>query len=353
MFKKIFQNKILNIKTFTQNTSLDITSVNKKDLEKLHLRGKNRPAYNFQQKQEIHGFSLQKILNFDEFEMKGYILEHLKTGAKYYHIDSSDVNNGFAIHFSTPAFDNTGVFHILEHLALCGSKKYPVRDPFMNMLKRSLNSYMNAWTGPDFTMYPFAAQNIKDFNNLRDVYTDATFNPKLDYLDFLQEGWRYEFLEPSNMKSSLTYKGVVLNEMKGAMSQQDSYFIQKLQSNLYTDSTYKYNSGGDPRYIPTLRYEDLVETHRKFYHPSNTKFITYGDMNFTDNLEFLDEVVLRDRERSANKILVPRTKRFDKPREVIDFYQPEMGLGNADVAKMAISFLCTDNTEDTYETFKL
>ena len=143
----------------------------------------------------------------------------------------------------------------------------------MNMLKRSLNTYMNAWTGPDFTMYPFATQNIKDFKNLFDVYLDATYNPNLDYLDFLQEGWRYEFLDQATKKSGLLFKGVVFNEMKGDMGRQDSYFISKLQSNLFKNSTYNFNSGGDPEFIPTLKYEDLLKTHKKYYHPTNTKLI--------------------------------------------------------------------------------
>lgn len=306
----------------------------------------------------ISGFRVKNIKRFDEFQMTGFILEHEKTGAKYFHIDSSDMNNTFAIHFCTPAFDNTGVFHILEHLSLCGSKKYPVRDPFMNMMKRSLNSYMNAWTGPDYTMYPFAAQNIKDYQNLRDVYLDATYNPNLDYKDYLQEGWRYEFLEPSNRKSGLLYKGIVLNEMKGDMARQDSYFLHKLQSNLFVNSVYNFNSGGDPRFIPTLKYENLVETHKKFYHPSNSKFFSYGDMNFLENLEFLEENLLSKLDGSnlkGRRFYVPNSIRLEEPKEVIDFYQTELGIGSEadNLAKMAIAYLCDDINQNPYETFKL
>ena len=342
------------------STSLEIPKeASFKEIQKSYKRGKNRQEYRLKENEIYSGFKINKILNFDEFQMKGFILEHEVTGAKYFHIDSSDLNNAFAIHFCTPAFDNTGVFHVLEHLSLCGSKRYPVRDPFMNMMKRSLNSYMNAWTGPDHTIYPFAAQNIKDYQNLRDVYTDATYFPNLDYKDFLQEGWRYEFLEPSNRKSGLLYKGVVLNEMKGDMSRQDSYFLQKLQSNLFVNSTYNFNSGGDPRFIPTLKYESLLETHKKYYHPSNSKFISYGDMNFLENLEFLQENIFSKLQGNNNskskRFYVPKSIRIEEPKEVFEFYQTELGIGNdaGNSAKMAIAYLLDDINENPYETFKL
>jgi Zn-dependent M16 (insulinase) family peptidase len=334
-----------------------------KQILKLIKRGKDRE--NYYKHLKINNtiaqtnFKLDNIHQFPEYEMTGYSLTHNKTGSRYFHIDSSDMNNGFSIHFTTPAFDNTGVFHILEHLALCGSKKFPVRDPFMNMIKRSLNSYMNAWTGCDFTMYPFAAVNPKDYSNLREVYVDACFNPNLNYLDFLQEGWRFEFLEPNNRKSGLLYKGVVLNEMKGDMSKQDSYFIQKLQSNLFKNSTYNFNSGGDPKFIPTLKYENLVKAHQKYYNPTNSKFISYGDLNFLENLDFLESEILSNypENKDQNKIFVPLTQRLSEPKEVIEYYQPEMSLGSSSnekpTAKMAISYLINDVNADTYLTFKL
>jgi hypothetical protein len=241
----------------------------------------------------------------------------------------------------------------LEHLSLCGSAKYKIRDPFMNMLKRSLNTYMNAWTGPDFTMYPFATQNSKDFSNLSNVYLDAVYNPTLDYLDFLQEAWRNEFLDQATKKSGLIFKGVVFNEMKGDMGRQDSYFLHKLQSNLFVKSSYCFNSGGDPRFIPELKYEDLVQTHKKFYHPSNSKFVSYGDLNFLENLELLDETVLSKYEKSIEKIFVPNSLRLEQSKEIIDYYMPEMGVGDEDVSKFAIAFLCQDINEDTYETFTM
>lgn len=353
--------KMIKFSNFTKAnfSGLDILKDDlKKDIVKSSKRGKNREEYKLKENDKINGFRVQKVIRFEEFQMTGFILEHEITGAKYFHVDSSDLNNTFAIHFGTPAFDNTGVFHILEHLSLCGSKKYPVRDPFMNMMKRSLNSYMNAWTGNDFTMYPFAAQNEKDFQNLRDVYLDATYYPNLEYLDFLQEGWRYEFLEPSNPKSGLIYKGVVFNEMKGDMSRQDSYFLHKIQHHLFENSTYQFNSGGDPKYIPTLKYEDLLKTHKKYYHPSNSKYFSYGDMNFMENLDFLERNLLSNYDHKTgrgNKLSVPKATPLKQPKEVIEYYQPEMGMGNesSNSTKMAISYLCGDINENPYETFKL
>lgn len=316
------------------------------------LRGVERPKYSLNKDQDIHGFKLTNIKDYKDFDMRGYFLEHKRTGAKYFHLDSADINNGLAIHFRTPAFDDTGIFHILEHFALCGSRKYPIRDPFFNMIKRSLNSYMNAWTGPDFTMYPFAAHNLQDYANLRDVYCDATFFPKLEYLDFLQEGWRHEFLDPNDKNSGLVYKGVVLNEMKGAMSAQDAHFLQKLQSHLLPKTTYRYNSGGDPRHIPTLKYEDILKTHKRFYHPTNSQFISYGDANFVENLEFLEEK-LKDFESRGERMSVENSERWDKPKEIEEFYQPEVGVGNPNVAKFALAYLCNDINADPYITFKL
>lgn len=158
------------------------------------------------------------IERIEFFDINAYKLEHLGTGAKYIHLDTSDMDNVFAVLFRTPPDDHTGKPHILEHLATCGSERFPVRDPFMNMLKRSLNTYMNAWTGSDFTMYPFSTQNAKDFKNLLSVYLDMSFFPRMDYLDFRQEGHRLEFKEWNDINSELEFKGVVYNEMKGAMS---------------------------------------------------------------------------------------------------------------------------------------
>lgn len=201
---------------------------------------------------------------------------HRRTGAQHFHLASDHPENVFLVAFRTVPMDSTGVAHILEHTALCGSERYPVRDPFFMMIRRSLNTFMNAFTSSDWTAYPFASQNEKDFYNLMDVYLDATFFARLDELDFAQEGHRIEFEDPANPDSRLVYKGVVYNEMKGAMSSPVNSLWHGLCEYLYPTSTYHYNSGGDPEHIPELRYEDLQNFYRTHYHPSNAIFMTFG-----------------------------------------------------------------------------
>ena len=217
-------------------------------------RGKNRVPYNIKEGDSISGFKVTEIREISDFGIKAFSLEHESTGAKWLHLDSQDMDNVFAVLFRTPPDDHTGKPHILEHLATCGSKHYPVRDPFFNMLKRSLNTYMNAWTGSDFTMYPFSTQNAQDFRNLLSVYSDMAFNANLNYYDFRQEGHRLEFKDPEDSGSGLTYKGVVYNEMKGAMSSPDDAFMHRLNENLFQKSQYRFNSGGEPKYITDLQY---------------------------------------------------------------------------------------------------
>ena len=203
---------------------------------------------------------------------------HRETGAQHFHIAADDPNNVFLVGFRTVPEDSTGVAHILEHTALCGSERYPVRDPFFMMTRRSLNTFMNAFTSSDWTAYPFASQNRKDFKNLLQVYLDAAFFPKLDELDFAQEGHRIEFDDPASPDSPLVYKGVVFNEMKGAMSSPVRALWDALCERLFPTTTYHWNSGGDPEAIPDLTYDQLVAFHRHHYHPSNAIFMTYGDI---------------------------------------------------------------------------
>ena len=250
-------------------------------------RGKQRIPYNLKVGDEIHGFKVKGIERIEFFDINAYQLEHMNTGARFLHLDSSDMDNVFAVLFRTPPDDHTGKPHILEHLATCGTEKYPIRDPFFNMIKRSLNTYMNAWTGSDFTMYPFSSQNAKDFNNLLSVYLEMSFFPRLNYQDFRQEGHRLEFKEWNDPTTELEQKGVVYNEMKGAMSSPEDAFVHKINEHLFKKSQYKFNSGGEPKNIPELEYKDLVEFHKKYYHPSNATFLSYGDLDFTKHLEFV------------------------------------------------------------------
>ncbi|TGZ59469.1 hypothetical protein CRM22_009042 [Opisthorchis felineus] len=240
----------------------------------------------------VHGFLLKRSFEVPEFRLLVAELLHEKTGAKYYHLRRDDSNKTYSVQFRTTPRDNSGVSHILEHTVLCGSRKYPVRDPFFKMLHRSQASFMNALTANDWTMYPFSTMNDKDFQNLLSVYTDAVFNPKLNELDFMQEGWRLEPKDLMNPSSELRIKGVVFNEMKGVFSNSLNRFGQAVQNNLFPH-TYGFVSGGHPESIPSLTWDALKAFHSSCYHPSNALFYTYGDANLDWCLEFLDTEYLR------------------------------------------------------------
>ena len=246
--------------------------------------------------------------------------QHIKTGALHYHMEAENTENVFLVGFRTVPMDSTGVAHILEHTALCGSKKYPVRDPFFMMIRRSLNTFMNAFTSSDWTAYPFASQNKKDFNNLLDVYLDAVFFTRLDELDFLQEGHRIEFKEASNADSDLEYKGVVFNEMKGAMSSPVSVLWQEVSKYLYPTSTYHYNSGGEPQDIPDLTYQQLKDFHKTHYHPSNAVFMTFGDIPVSEHQEKFEAQALQYFEKLNVNISVKPEKRYLAPVSVEEAY---------------------------------
>ncbi|NVK41229.1 MAG: insulinase family protein [Oceanospirillaceae bacterium] len=246
--------------------------------------------------------------------------EHIKTGARHYHIGADNQENVFLVAFRTVPMDSTGVAHILEHTALCGSERYPVRDPFFMMTRRSLNTFMNAFTSSDWTAYPFASQNRKDFFNLLDVYLDATFFSRLDPLDFAQEGHRIEFSESGNAESPLVYKGVVLNEMKGAMSSAVSTLYQTLGKYLFPTTTYHYNSGGDPACITDLTYEQLLEFYRTHYHPSNAVFMTFGDIPAEELQQRFDDQALNRFELLDEHIEVTDEKRMHAPLRVEEAY---------------------------------
>ncbi len=245
-----------------------------------------------------------------------YAYRHTATGALHYHLASEDPNNVFLVAFRTVPMDSTGVAHILEHTALCGSERYPVRDPFFMMTRRSLNTFMNAFTSSDWTAYPFASQNRKDFENLLSVYLDAAFFPRLDAMDFAQEGHRIEFAEPGNPDSPLVYKGVVFNEMKGAMSSPVRALWDELSSKLFPTVTYHYNSGGDPAAIPDLTHEQLVAFHRSHYHPSNAVFMTYGDIPAAAHQAAFEEQALKRFSAADLNIHVPDEQRLTAPLNV-------------------------------------
>ncbi len=239
--------------------------------------------------------------------------EHKKTGAMHYHLAADNPENVFMVALRTVPEDSTGVAHILEHTALCGSERYPVRDPFFMMIRRSLNTFMNAFTSSDWTAYPFASQNRKDFQNLLEVYLDAVFFSRLDPLDFAQEGHRLEFSEPDNPNSELEFKGVVFNEMKGAMSSVPSQLWQAICKHLFPTTTYHHNSGGEPENIPDLSYEELVSFYRSHYHPSNAIFMTFGDIPALEHQKQFESLALNRFDALSEKIEVGNEQRYDKP----------------------------------------
>ena len=221
----------------------------------------------------------------------GYLLRHKKTGARVALVQNDDDNKVFNIAFRTTPKNNTGIAHIMEHSVLCGSRDFPVKDPFVELVKGSMNTFLNAMTYPDKTMYPVASCNLQDFKNLMHVYLDAVFYPKIyDTKEiFLQEGWHYELGEPDD---SLIFNGVVYNEMKGAYSSPDDVLEREIQRSLFPDTTYGFDSGGDPKCIPELTYEEFLEFHRAYYHPSNSYIYLYGDMDFEERLIWMDEMYL-------------------------------------------------------------
>ena len=246
--------------------------------------------------------------------------DHRKTGAKHFHLSSDNPENVFLVAFRTVPMDSTGVAHILEHTALCGSKKFPVRDPFFMMIRRSLNTFMNAFTSSDWTAYPFASQNRKDFNNLLSVYLDAAFFSRLHRLDFAQEGHRLEFSDTDNSDSELQYKGVVFNEMKGAMSSTNSVLWQTISKYLFPTTTYHFNSGGEPEHIPDLSYEELVSFYKSHYHPSNSVFMTYGDIPAREHHQKFEELALSQFEKLDIEIRVGNEKRYLSPINIEESY---------------------------------
>ena len=223
---------------------------------------------------ENHGFKLLKEQRIEEYNADARLYGHVKTGAELLSISSKDENKVFGITFRTPPSDSTGIAHILEHSVLCGSRKYPVKEPFVELLKGSLHSFLNAFTYPDKTCYPVASQNLKDFYNLVDVYLDAVFFPRLTPFVFQQEGWHFEADAPDR---AFTFKGVVFNEMKGAYSSPDSLLSEYSIQALFPDNPYGYDSGGNPKHIPNLTYEAFKAFHEKHYHPSNARLYFYGD----------------------------------------------------------------------------
>jgi len=233
-----------------------------------------------------HGFQLLKEQEIKELKTLAKVFRHSKTGAELLSLTTDDENKVFGITFRTPPSDSTGVAHILEHSVLCGSRKYPVKEPFVELLKGSLQTFLNAFTYPDKTCYPVASQNLQDFYNLIDVYVDAVFYPRITRSIFQQEGWHFEL---ENADNPLSYKGVVFNEMKGAYSSPDNLLSEYSLQSLFPDNAYGFDSGGDPKQIPRLTYEQFHSFHKRYYHPSNARIYFYGDDDPDERLRLINE----------------------------------------------------------------
>ncbi|MFT7687983.1 MAG: Zn-dependent M16 (insulinase) family peptidase [Candidatus Azotimanducaceae bacterium] len=281
----------------------------------------------------------------DTLNVKVHEFEHIKTGAMHYHLDSENDENVFMVAFRTVPMDSSGIAHVLEHTALCGSEKYPVRDPFFLMIRRSLNTFMNAFTTSDYTAYPFASQNSKDFNNLLDIYLDAVFFSRLDKLDFMQEGHRVEFETLDDPSTDLVYRGVVFNEMKGDTSSVTSVLYDAVKKHLFPTTTYHYNSGGDPEHIPDLTYENLLKFYQSHYHPSNAIFMTFGNKSAFDLQHEFENKALKKFGRSDERIEVLSEQRFFNTKRVKEPYAVDDKEDLKDKTHIVMAWLLGPNTD--------
>lgn len=268
---------------------------------------------------DLNAYEVVLMEDLPDLKSKGYLLKHKKSGARVLLMENDDENKVFTIGFRTPPSDSTGVPHIMEHSVLCGSRDFPVKDPFVELVKGSLNTFLNAMTYPDKTVYPVASCNDKDFQNLMHVYMDAVFYPNIYQHDeiFRQEGWSYKLDEPDG---KLEYNGVVYNEMKGAFSSPEGVLDRVILNSLFPDTSYAYESGGDPEEIPNLTYEQFLDFHRKYYHPSNSYIYLYGDMDMEEKLKWLDENYLCEFDAAEVDSEICFQKPFDKMIEVEKTY---------------------------------
>ena len=290
-------------------------------------------------------FELLREQDIPSLKVRYQEYRHRVTGAQHIHLAADNKENVFLVALRTVPMDSTGVAHILEHTALCGSEKYPVRDPFFMMIRRSLNTFMNAFTSSDWTAYPFASQNKKDFNNLLGVYLDSVFFARLDPLDFAQEGHRLEFAEPADTSSELTYKGVVFNEMKGAMSSINSTLWQTMSKHLYPTSTYHYNSGGEPADIPDLSYDQFKAFYQTHYHPSNAIFVTFGDIPAAEHQASFEQNALSRFEQLDCHIAVNNEQRYTSPQYFEETYAADDQEPTENSSHIILSWLLGESTD--------
>lgn len=302
----------------------------------------------------IHDLAEYEILDehrVEDVQSDGFILRHKKSGARIAILSNNDDNKVFYIGFRTPPEDETGVPHIIEHTTLCGSKKFPVKDPFIELAKGSLNTFLNAMTYPDKTVYPVASCNDQDFKNLMDVYLDAVFNPNITKYEeiFKQEGWHYEL---TGKDDELKINGVVYNEMKGAYSSPDEVLSSQIYRSLFPDNTYSKDSGGNPEYIPKLTYEAYLDFYHKYYHPSNSYIYLYGDMDVVERLEWLDKEYLSLYDYKKVNSEINKQPAFDKIKNVEAQYSITMDDSQENKTYLSYNRVVGDSLDEMlYQAF--
>jgi hypothetical protein len=298
------------------------------------------PAQDIRLGSTLHGFHVDRIQPIFELRTTAYVFTYNKNGARLLHLFNDDPENLFCIAFRTPVYENTGVPHILEHSVLGGSKKFPVKDPFQEMLKGSLQTFLNALTYRDKTVYPVASQVEKDFFNLVDVYCDAVFNPLITEHTLYQEGWHFEVEDPAG---PVSIKGIVYNEMKGVFSDFSSHVARKTMAGLMPDTTYAFESGGEPEHITELTYERFTAFHRRYYHPSNSYIVLYGNIPSEKTLRFLDDTYLKQVSRIAPESAIQPQRLWKEPRSlVVEAPAPKDDDGTATVL---LSWIIGDSTD--------
>lgn len=302
----------------------------------------------------IHDLAEYEILDehrVEDVQSDGFILRHKKSGARIAILSNNDDNKVFYIGFRTPPEDETGVPHIIEHTTLCGSKKFPVKDPFIELAKGSLNTFLNAMTYPDKTVYPVASCNDQDFKNLMDVYLDAVFNPNITKYEeiFKQEGWHYEL---TGKDDELKINGVVYNEMKGAYSSPDEVLSSQIYRSLFPDNTYSKDSGGNPEYIPKLTYEAYLDFYHKYYHPSNSYIYLYGDMDVVERLEWLDKEYLSLYDYKKVNSEINKQPAFDEIKNVEAQYSITMDDSQENKTYLSYNRVAGDSLDEMlYQAF--
>lgn len=294
--------------------------------------------------EELKSYEIIEKRRIEDLNSMSYVMRHKKTGARVTLLSNEDENKVFYIGFRTPPKDSTGVAHILEHSVLCGSEKFPVKDPFVELVKGSLNTFLNAMTYPDKTIYPLASCNDTDFQNLCNVYLDAVFHPAIykEQKIFMQEGWHYEM---EDEQDELTINGVVFNEMKGAFSSPDDVLYRQIMTSLYPENTYSMESGGDPKEIPQLTYEQFLEFHSRYYHPSNSYIYLYGNMDMAEKLDFIDREYLSQYEYLEIDSSVNTQSSFTKMQEMEVFYPITEEESEKDNTYLAYNIMVGDSLD--------